>query len=146
MKTLVAGIGNIFNRDDGFGSEVARRLTTRELPPDVVVEDFGIRGIHLAYALLDGFDLLVLIDAASRGEVPGTISVIEPLVDADAPEVDAHGIDAEGVLRMAARLGGSPARVLLVACEPESVDEGIGLSPAVDAVVDEAARIVEALL
>ena len=144
MKTLVAGIGNIFNGDDGFGVEVAQRLARRPQPDGVRVEDYGIRGVHLAYALLDGYDLLVLVDAMARGEEPGTVFVMEPEVDADeAPPLDAHRMDPHAVLGMVAGLGGEIGRVLVVGCEPANLDDGIGLSPPVEAAVDAAARVVE---
>ena len=79
---LVAGIGNIFLGDDGFGVEVAQRLADRPMPEGVQVADFGIRGVHLAYELLDGYDALVLVDAVPMGEPPGTVAVIEPELDA----------------------------------------------------------------
>ena len=148
-KTLVAGIGNIFNGDDGFGSEVAQRLARRPLAlaESVRVEDYGIRGVHLAYELLEGYDLVVLIDALPRGEAPGTLFVIEPTVDLDdVPPLDSHQMDPRAVLGMVAELGGEIGRLLLVGCEPADVGEGIGLSPPVAAAVDEATRLVEALL
>jgi len=145
-KTLVAGIGNIFNGDDGFGSEVARRLIAGPAADGVRIEDYGIRGVHLAYELLEGYDLLVLIDAMSHGEAPGTLFVFEPDVDGDdvAP-LDSHQMDPRAVLRMVAELGGHIGRVLVVGCEPADVGEGIGLSPVVAAAVDEAARVVTEL-
>ena len=147
MRTLVAGIGNIFNGDDGFGVAVAQRLAERTWPDDVHVEDYGIRGVHLAYALLDGYDLVILIDAMPRGDEAGTIVVLEPDVSAaDAPALDAHRMDPQAVLGMVADLGGVIGRVLVVGCEPATIDEGIGLSTAVEAAVDRAARLVEELV
>jgi hydrogenase maturation protease len=99
MKILVAGIGNIFLGDDGFGSEVARRLLKRRLPEGVIVEDFGIRGLDLAYALLERFDLAILIDACPRGAAPGTVSVIEPDPAGHAAGIDPHSMDPMTVLR-----------------------------------------------
>lgn len=146
-KTLVAGIGNIFNGDDGFGSEVAQRLARRPMPDGVHVEDYGIRGVHLAYELLEGYDLVVLIDALPRGEAPGTVSVLVPDVDLDdVPPLDSHQMDPGAVLGMVAELGGEIGRLLLVGCEPADVGEGIGLSPPVAAAVDDAARMVEELI
>lgn len=145
-KTLVAGIGNIFNRDDGFGSEVAQRLAGRPMPEGVRVEDYGIRGVHLAYELLEGYDLVVLVDALARGEPPGTVYVIEPEVDGDTvPPLDSHQMDPRAVLGMAAELGGEIGRLLLVGCEPADIGEGIGLSVPVAAAVDDAATLVEQL-
>lgn len=145
-KTLIAGIGNIFNGDDGFGSEVARRLAAWPAPDGVRVEDYGIRGVHLAYELLEGYDLVVLVDATARGEAPGTISVLEPDAElGDVPPLDSHQMDPRAVLRMVAEMGGAIGRVLVVGCEPADVDEGIGLSPAVAAAVDDAVRVVTEL-
>jgi len=144
---LVAGIGNIFNGDDGFGSEVAQRLVRRPMPDRVHVEDYGIRGVHLAYEMLEGYDLVVLIDALSRGEPPGTLFVLEPDVDLDdVPPLDSHQMDPQAVLGMVAELGGEVGRLLLVGCEPADMGEGIGLSPAVSAAVDDAARLVTELV
>ena len=85
-RILVAGIGNIFLADDGFGCEVVRWLAERELPDNVEVRDFGIRGMDLAYALMDPYEAVVLVDAVSRGEDPGTVYLIEAEVPED-PEV-----------------------------------------------------------
>ena len=143
---LVAGIGNIFLSDDGFGSEVARRLASEPLPEGVRVLDVGIRGLHLAYELLDGYDLLILVDALATGAAPGTVSVFEPEVDDLEPAVDAHGMDPATVLSTLKGLGGEVGRVLVVGCEPASLEEGMGLSPvvaqAVDAAVDAVRRLV----
>jgi hydrogenase maturation protease len=141
--TLVAGIGNVFLSDDAFGVEVAQRLADRPLPEGVRAEDYGIRGIHLAYELLDGYDTLVLIDAVPIGQPPGTLAVIEPEVDADSAiaMVDAHTMSPDVVLATLARLGGSVGRILIVGCQPADLREGIGLSPAVAAVVDDAADL-----
>jgi len=142
-RTLVAGIGNIFNGDDGFGSEVAQRLVALPSRDGVRVEDYGIRGVHLAYELLEGYDLLVLVDALSRGDAPGTVYVLEPDVDLDeVPPLDSHQMDPRAVLGMVAELGGEIGRVLVVGCEPADMGEGIGLSPAVAAAVDGAVRLV----
>ncbi|HEX8581191.1 MAG TPA: hydrogenase maturation protease [Acidimicrobiales bacterium] len=146
-RTLVAGIGNVFNGDDGFGPEVARRLLDRPLPDGVRVEDYGIRGVHLAYELLDGYDLVVLVDALPRGEAPGTVYVLEPEVDVDAaPPLDAHRMDPRSVLAAVAGMGGEVGRLLLVGCEPADVEEGMGLSPPVAAAVDRAADVVDDLV
>lgn len=145
--TLVAGIGNIFNRDDGFGSEVAQRLGARPLPADVRVEDYGIRGMHLALDLLDGCDLLVLVDALAGQEAPGTIRLLEPDADGgDAEPLDAHRLDPQAVLAMVAGLGGAIGRVLVVGCQPAELDEGMGLSPAVAAAVPLAIEVVEDII
>jgi len=152
---LVAGIGNIFQSDDGFGSEVARRLLAGPpLPEGATVVDYGIRGVHLAYELLDGYDAAILVDATRQGEEPGTIYVIEPDVEnietesglAEAGIVDAHGMDPASVLALLQSLGGRVDRLLVVGCEPADVEEGMGLSDAVAAAVDEACRVVRHLV
>jgi len=147
VKTLVAGIGNIFNRDDGFGCEVARHLLAGPLPADVVVVDYGIRGLHLALDLLDGVDLLVLVDAMATSDVPGTVCVVEPDPEGVGGEpLDAHRMDPHAVLRMVAELGGEVGRVVVVGCHPADIGEGIGLSPVVAAAVEPAVRVVRDFL
>jgi hydrogenase maturation protease len=146
-RTLVAGIGNVFLSDDAFGVEVAHQLAGRRLPDGVRAEDYGIRGIHLAYELLEGYDTLLLVDAVPMGEPPGTLAVIEPEVDAyisdvqDIPMVDAHTMSPDIVLGTLGRLGGSVGHVVIVGCQPADLREGMGLSPAVAAVVDDAADL-----
>lgn len=150
-RLLVAGVGNIFLADDAFGPEVIRALDRRPLPPEVRVRDFGIRGMDLAYTLLDGYDTAVLVDAAARGHRPGTLSLIEPdLPDGASGAVppEAHGMDPAKVLALAAHLGEEPLpRVLVLACEPElrpCGDEDI--APGMSATVRDAVeRAVEAL-
>jgi hydrogenase maturation protease len=151
MKVLVAGIGNIFLGDDGFGVEVATRLAGQVMPDGVRVEDYGIRGVHLAYELLEGYDGLVLIDAVPIGEEPGTVAIIEP--DRDdigggdgVPVMDAHAMNPAAVLGMLADMGGRVDRVLVVGCEPAVVDETLGLSPPVAAAVDRAIAAVGSAL
>jgi hydrogenase maturation protease len=148
-EVLVAGVGNIFLGDDGFGVEVARRLAGAPLPEGVRVVDFGIRGVHLAFELLDGVRTLVLVDALARGESPGTVWVIErdPECASDpARATDAHGLDPDTVLATLAGLGGRLDRVLVVGCEPACVEEGIGLSEPVARAVDTAVDAVRGLL
>ena len=151
---LVAGIGNIFLGDDAFGVEVAHRLSARELPENVRVTDFGIRGYDLAYALLDGYDTTILVDACPRGEPAGTLYVIAPdLHDLGGPTeqqgaVEAHSMNPLNVLRLASSMG-PLKRVLLVGCEPATLgpEEGqMGLSEPIEAVIDEAVRMVELLI
>ena len=149
MKILVAGIGNIFLGDDGFGVEVANRMAPLPQPDGVVVADFGIRGVHLAYELLGGYDALVLIDAVPIGEPPGTLAVIEPEIveliagdDDIAPAMDAHSMNPAVVLGMLAGLGGEVGRVVIVGCQPEVIEEGIGLSAPVTAAIDRAITAV----
>ena len=156
MKILVAGVGNVFLSDDGFGVEVVKRLRERGgLPAGVEIVDTGIRGMHLAYQLLDGYDALVIIDATQRGSAPGTVYTLEH--DLDAPPtgeaaLDGHGMDPAAVLDLLAGLAGSMGierpvgRVLVVGCEPAVLAEGIGLSPPVAAAVAPAARAVHTLV
>jgi hydrogenase maturation protease len=146
---LVAGVGNIFNGDDAFGVEVAQRLLRCVMPDGVKVVDFGIRARDLAYALLDGYDAVVLIDTAARGEAPGTVSVIkvEPAQDAAAKDaaVSPHALDPAAALEFVHALGNEAPPVFLVACEPLSFgDEGgaIGLSAPVAAAVEPALAVV----
>lgn len=151
MSVLVAGIGNIFLGDDAFGVEVVRRLAARPLRGDVQVVDFGIRGFDLAHALLDSHSTAVLVDATPRGGKPGTLYLLEASVDSTAPAaLEPHAMDPATVLRLVEALGGRPPRVLVVGCEPVSLDlneDGqLGLSPAVEAAVDEAVRMIESLL
>jgi hydrogenase maturation protease len=149
-RTLVAGVGNVFLRDDAFGVEVARLLADRPRPADVKVADFGIRGVHLVFELLDGCDLFVLVDAAPRGYEPGTVTVLE--VDpADHPAtsdalVDAHSLSPDAIFAMLSSMGGRPGRSLVVACEPADVSAGMGLSDPVRAALPHAVRAVEEIL
>jgi hydrogenase maturation protease len=151
MTILVAGIGNIFLGDDAFGVEVIRRLADRPQPEGVRVADFGIRGFDLANALLDGGDsTALLVDATPRGGDPGTLYVIEASLDSDPPALEPHGMDPVSVLRLVRALGGTSPRVLVVGCEPATTDlretGQIGLSPQVEAAVDEAITMIETLL
>jgi hydrogenase maturation protease len=148
-RVLVAGVGNVFLGDDGFGVEVARRLQAAELPEGVRVADFGIRGVHLAYELLDGYQTAILVDATPRGGEPGTVYVIEPEPPTGASGhtlLDAHGMEPDAVLSMLEVLGGSDAKVLIVGCEPADVRERIGLSPRVAGAVDQAVAVVRELV
>ena len=151
-RVLVAGIGNVFLADDGFGVALAGRLARRELPAGVDVVDYGIRGMDLALAMQDGYDAVVLLDAAPRGEPPGTLYVIEPDLDGTEPSLDAHAMDPVKVLGLARALGSLPARVLVVGCEPAvrvdpaGEDLAMELSPPVKAAAQEAVSLVEAVL
>ncbi len=146
---LVAGVGNLFLSDDGFGSEVVRRIGAagEPLPDGVRLVDYGIRGMHLAYDLLDGYDALVLVDAVPVGERPGSLTVLEVGPDRlGAGELDAHGMDPVAVLAGLERLGGTLPPTYVVGCRPATTAEGIGLSAPVAAAVPGAARTVVALL
>jgi hydrogenase maturation protease len=148
---LVAGIGNIFFSDDAFGVEVAQRLAGQELPAGVRVEDFGIRGVHLAYELLEGYDALVLIDALPMGEPPGTLVVLEPDLDAspdtgETPIMDAHTMSPTVVLSTLAGLGGRVARVYVLGCQPATLEEGMALSAPVAAAVGPAVEMCRQLV
>ena len=154
-RILVAGIGNIFLGDDGFGVEVAQQLAQGSFPASVRVADFGIRGFDLAYALQDGYETTILIDAFPHGQPPGTVYVVEPdLSDpaASLPQasfVEPHAMNPMNVLRMATAMHGPLKRVLLVGCEPETFggDDGqMGLSAPVHAAVHEAVKVVEKLV
>jgi hydrogenase maturation protease len=144
----VAGIGNIFFADDGFGVEVANRLAERDVPdtviPDTVtVVDYGIRGMHLAYDMLAGYDVTILVDAVPRGEAPGTVYVIDVTsagVDTLRPprQLDPHGMTPDAVLDLLGTLGGRPGQVYVVGCEPASTAEEMGLSPVVAGAIDTA--------
>ncbi|KLU21157.1 hypothetical protein EOS_37345 [Caballeronia mineralivorans PML1(12)] len=161
---LVAGVGNVFLGDDGFGVEVVRRLHARRRdawPPDIRVIDYGIRGIDLYYALLDGVDLAILVDATHRDGPPGTLYVIEPSTNntnegfkGDAPPVllSPHDLDPAKVLQAVAAMDGEVGRIVLIGCEPESLgtEEGqegrMGLSEPVAAAVKEAVETIETML
>jgi hydrogenase maturation protease len=152
-RILVAGIGNIFLGDDAFGVEVAQRLLQRELPEEVRVVDFGIRGLDLTYALLDGYEAVVLVDAVPRGGTPGTLYVLEPEISAvsdSGPSMEAHDLDPVKVLRLATSMGAKIDRLLLVGCEPtrfsDSDEMSTGMSQHVRVAVDEAVALVESLV
>ena len=149
-QVLVAGIGNIFFGDDGFGVEVAHALSETPLPPSVRVADFGIRGMHLAFELLEReYDTTILVDAAPRGGRPGTLYVIEPDLDADRDDsvpADAHGMSPQAVFALCRSLGGTTKRTVIVACEPACIDEGIGLSEPVSLAVGEAVRLIQSMV
>ena len=150
-RVLVAGVGNVFLGDDGFGVEVASRLSRQPLPVGVRVLDAGIRARDLAFELVDGgYEMAILIDTAARGGAPGTLYVIDPTV-ADAlsrPDVgfDGHSMTPDAALAFVHALGGTPPRMLLLGCEPQCVDAGLGLSPPVSAAVDQAVEMVQELL
>lgn len=161
-RILIACIGNIFLGDDGFGVEVAQRLLNRQYPEGVQVVDFGIRGMELAYTLLEDYDKLVLVDAVPRGGAPGTLYLIEPdLTDINSEKgvqagraaFDSHSMDPVKVLAFARALGAKPIHTLLVGCEPSPFGEGgdyaemqMGLSEPVRAAIDEAVKMIDSLV
>ncbi len=151
-SVLVAGIGNVFMGDDGFGVAVAQRLAEATLPPGVRVVDFGIRGIDLVHALADPIDLAIIVDALPGGQLPGTLSVLEPEIESGEVALDPHGLDPVSVLSAARRLGAAPARTLIVGCEPllrmsgQEPDVVMELSPPVQAAVERAVELVGSLL
>ena len=149
-QILVAGVGNAWMQDDGFGSEAARRLEGRELPPGVTVMDFGSGGLDLAYEIMRGYDALVLLDVSRQGGEPGQLYVIEPdpqdyarpIEDGEA--INPHGMDPATVLRFVRAVGGWSGKVVIVACEPGEVEDlGLGLSPALEAAVDQAIALID---
>ncbi|MFW6058589.1 MAG: hydrogenase maturation protease [Phycisphaeraceae bacterium] len=155
-RILIAGIGNIFLGDDAFGVEVVQRLARRTLPVEARVVDFGIRGLDLGFALLDGYETVILIDAVARGGAPGTLYVLEPEpepIDDPQPEdllIETHNMDPARVLRFAAAMGAPVRRVLLIGCEPRPPDSAqdmpMQLSPEMRAAVDEAVALTESML
>lgn len=145
MRLLVAGIGNIFFADDGFGSAVARVLAESPIE-DVKIEDFGIRGMHLAFELVAGYERAFLIDAVPRGGQPGTLYVLEPDVAPQKTIPDAHGMDLQNVLAFVRTIGGEPPPITVVGCEPSAAGEQIGLSDAVSAAVTPAVELVRRLV
>jgi hydrogenase maturation protease len=153
-RVLVAGIGNIFLGDDGFGVEVVKRLAGRALPEGVEVKDFGIRGMDLAYALQDDYELVVFVDATPRGGELGTVYLIEPEIEDDGEvSLDTHGMDPVKVIKLSRALGARPTRTLVVGCEPQVVLGGedyeemlMELSEPVSVAVDEAVKLVESLV
>jgi hydrogenase maturation protease len=158
-RILVAGIGNIFKGDDGFGVEVARtlsKLTGRaplDLPDDVAVIDFGIRGIDLAFAITSGYETVILIDAMQRGDKPGNICVIQPdAADLQGPValVQGHNLDPLSVLRWASGMVDALPQVYVVGCEPAEIpdedDLVEGLSPPVQAAIAKAVELIQDLV
>jgi hydrogenase maturation protease len=153
-RILVAGVGNVFLGDDGFGVEVVRRLAGRELPEGVEVADFGIRGMDLAFALQDDYEVVIFVDAIPRGEEPGSVYLLEPEIEEDGEVVlDTHGMDPVKVIQLSSALGAKPTRTLVVGCEPQVVARGeeyddmlMELSEPVRAAVEVAVKLVESLV
>jgi hydrogenase maturation protease len=147
-RVLIAGIGNVFLGDDGFGVEVLRRLRSRPLPDGVRAEDYGIRGVHLAYDLLDqNVDTLIMVDAVPTGEPPGTVSLLEvddpalAQLRADPSPVDSHAMNPEAVIAALHAVGGRVGKIVLVGCQPETVRPGMCLSATVAAAVEPAVAL-----
>jgi hydrogenase maturation protease len=155
-SVLIAGIGNIFHGDDAFGVSVIQRLATLETPEQVRLMDVGIRAIDLGFALLDQYELTILVDATSRGGVPGTLYTIEippddiPEITEEASLVNSHGLNPVGVLALAKNMGARFKRLLLVGCEPSVLDQDetghIGLSEPVEAAVKPAVEVIQKLV
>ncbi len=147
-RILVAGVGNAWMKDDAFGGKVAERLLRGDLPGGVTVLDFGTGGLDLAYEVMRGYDALVLVDVSRQGGEPGTLYVMEPSPEEIAPiedgnVVNPHGMDPQTVLRFVKTVGGWPGKVVVVACEPGSVEEmGFELSPEVEGAIESAAGLV----
>ena len=147
-RVLVAGLGNLFCGDDGFGPEVVRRIAAAgDLPPEVRVVDYGIRGMHLAYDLLDGYDALVIVDALPGSGAPGTIDVLQVGEDdLGTGEFDPHGMAPVAVLASLSDLGGQLPPTYVVGCRPLDVGERIGLSAEVEAAIPQAIQTVHAVI
>jgi hydrogenase maturation protease len=148
-RILVAGVGNAWLRDDGFGGEVARRLERRQLPAGVAVMDAGTGGLDLAYEVMRGYDALVILDVSRQGGEPGTLYVMEVSEESiegrieDGEAINPHGMDPQTVLRFVRSIGAWPGKVVVIACEPAEVEElGIGLSEEVQAAVERAVDLV----
>jgi hydrogenase maturation protease len=150
MRILVAGVGNTFLGDDGFGVEVARRLALEPLGDDVQIADFGVRGVHLAYELLDGrYDAAILVDVMSRGGRPGTLYAMthDPAIGSYAlGDAHAQAMTPNAVLAWVRRVGVPVARVVVLGCEPMSISESIGLSAPVAASIDDAMEMIRELV
>ena len=151
-EILVACVGNIFLGDDAFGPELATRLAETPLPEGITVRDFGIRSYDLAYALMRDWDLVILVDALPRGGRPGTLYLFEPELPANetSPSLDAHTMNPVAVLQLVHALGGKVRRLLVVGCEPESIEPNengeTGLSLPVKAALKEGVHLVHDLI
>lgn len=150
MNVLVAGLGNVFRTDDAFGVEVVREVARWPLPFGVRTLDFGLRGVHLAFELLHPPELLIVADAVCRGVEPGTLAILEPAEWATAiargDTRDAHVLDLQSILSLLLELGGIAPPMRVVACEPASLDDGVGLSTCVQAAVEPAAATISRLI
>jgi hydrogenase maturation protease len=148
QKLLVAGIGNLFFGDDGFGIEVVRRLRQRNWPASICIDDFGIRGFDLALALTSGWESAILIDSALHGRAPGALSWIKPdwpSANANVSSFNAHTLHPAAVFSLVQHLGGTTTEVIILGCEPAQTGEadGIGLSAAVENAVNPAVALIE---
>jgi hydrogenase maturation protease len=129
-RILIAGVGNAWLRDDGFGGEVAGRLERRPLPDGVAVMDAGTGGLDLAYEVMRGYDALVILDVSRQGGEPGTLYVMEVPEESvegkidDGEAINPHGMDPQTVLRFVRSIGAWPGRVVVIACEPAQVAGG----------------------
>jgi hydrogenase maturation protease len=150
MRLLVAGIGNVFLSDDGFGVEVVRRLSSESLGDDVDVVDFGIRGVHLAFDLADGrYDAVILVDAVAKGGEPGTLYVIDPDVangSLESAVADAHSLTPDAVLSWIRQIGAKPPRIVVLGCEPGTTEESMELSEPVADSIDMAIEMIRAVI
>ncbi|HEY8312573.1 MAG TPA: hydrogenase maturation protease [Candidatus Baltobacteraceae bacterium] len=146
MKTLVAGVGNVFFGDDGFGVEVARRLALEALPVDVKVSDYGIRGVHLAFELVAGYERAIVIDAVPRGAEAGTLYIIEPDLEAISATPDSHSMELHNVFAFMKQLEGPRPHVTIVGCEPASANERMELSEPVRNAIEPAVALIKDLL
>jgi hydrogenase maturation protease len=152
-RVMIAGIGNMFMKDDGFGCAVIKRMGSKKFPEGVEVKDFGTSGLKLAYDLMKGYDGLIFLDASARGGQPGALYRIEPNENdfsanlEEGGPIDPHGADPVTVLRFVKSIGSWPGKVIIVACEPESVEDfEIGLSAAVNSAIDQAVEMVEEII
>lgn len=140
-RVLVAGIGNVFLGDDGFGVRLAQRLAAETLPDGVLVRDFGIRGLDLAFAMQDGYDVVVMLDATPRGQAPGTLYVIEVDLEEGEPSLDAHGMHPLAVIALVRACGQAPPPTLVLGCEP-----AMRIDPDTEEIVAELSAPVQAVL
>ena len=145
-RVLIAGIGNIFQGDDAFGVEVVRRLMMQAMPEEIDVRDFGIRGFDLAYAMMESWELVILVDVMQRGGAPGTLYVLEHIDDfRPANELQPHGMDPISALELTKALGGTIPPTIVIGCEPQELggaDGVMGLSAAVNGAIGPAIKLV----
>ena len=152
-RVMIAGIGNIFMKDDGFGSAVVQKMSHKQFPEGVELKDFGTGGLKLAYDLMKGYDGLIFIDASARGGTPGTMYLIEPSEDDFSGDleqggpINPHDADPATVLRFVKSIGAWPGKVSIIACEPQTTEDfSIGLSESVNTAIDQAIEMVDELI